>query len=213
MNRIQFSANTHKRLNIAVSCLVAIVWGVLLYYALRPTNEPQKHIAATSSMQQTSNGSAVSNIPQIKATSLPHHNTVVSSQGSYVQSKPMSSTSTMHVYETSNATVHNVGGGGGNAGGIATTSGSSSRGISQGGNMVTLSSSLALAEPGASEANEIANVASQPNAAPSNGGPRKLPGHEEEWWLTPVGDAVWPLIILALGYMGYRWMRRKMYDF
>ena len=211
MKRIQFSANTHKRLNIAVSCLVAVVWGVLLYYALRPTNEPQKHIAATSSVQQSSGAST--NIPQIKATSLPHHNTVVSSQGSYVQSKPMSSTSSMHIYETSNATVHNIGGGGGNAGGIATTSGSSSRGISQGGNMVTLSSSLALAEPGASEANEIANVASQPNAAPSNGGPRRVNGSPDIPFPDPIGDAVWPLIILALGYMGYRWMRRKMYDF
>lgn len=206
MKRIQFSTNTHKRLNIAVSCLVAIVWGVLLYYALRPTNESQKHIAATSSVQQSSGTST--NIPQIKATSLPHHNTVVSSQGTYVQSKPMSSTSSMHVYETSNATVHNVGGGG-NAGGIATTSGSSSRGISQGGNMVTLSSSLALAEPGASEANEIANVASQPNAAPSNGGPRRVNGSPDIPFPDPLGDAVWPLALLAIGYLGYVLIRKR----
>lgn len=51
-----------------------------------------------------------------------------------------------------------------------------------------------------------ANVTSI-SAAPS--GPRKLPDHPEEWWLTPVGDCIWPLALLTLAYTLFALLRKR----
>lgn len=42
-----------------------------------------------------------------------------------------------------------------------------------------------------------------------SGRPRKLPDHEEEWWVTPIGDGVVPMMILAVAFLVYRLARRK----
>ena len=45
------------------------------------------------------------------------------------------------------------------------------------------------------------------SAAPS--GPRRIiPDHDEEWWLTPVGDGLVPLALLALAYCAFLMRKR-----
>ena len=196
----------HKYLAIAISIVVGGFWIALVMYtfSLGKTQIPANPGVAAVSSAHHSNGvnapTATFRNSSSASWSLLRHNAAVTPTTVTTPQATMSSTS-MRVHETSSATVHQIGGGGmgSSQGVIATTSGSnkgmSYSGISAGGNMLSISSSLALAAPGASRANELASVTtSQPNAAPS--GPRKLPGHEEEWWLTPVGDVAWPVILL-----------------
>ena len=206
MKKIKLSPKTHKKLNIVISCLVAVVWGVLLFYALGSTDTVAKqNYATTSSVQMNMTSHDNTGIPQIKTSSPFHHNTATVSDWSYTQSQPTSGTS-MRIHETSANTIHSVGSGNG----IATTSGgNASHNISSGGNMVNLSSSLALAEPGASTANDVAQLVSTPgrNAAP--GGPRRVNGHPDIPFPDPIGDAVLPLTLLALAFCGVIYFRRR----
>ena len=209
MKKIKLSSKTHKKLNIVISCLVAVVWGVLLFYALGSTDTVAKqNYATTSSVQMNTTSYDNTAIPQIKTSSPFHHNTTAVSEWSYSQSKPMSGTS-MRIHETSANTVHSVGGSGN---GVATTSGgNAAHNISSGGNMVNLSSSLALAEPGASTANDVAQLAAAPgrHAAPS--GPRRVDqGNKPDGpFEDPIGDAVLPLTLLALAFCGVIYFRRR----
>jgi len=53
------------------------------------------------------------------------------------------------------------------------------------------------------------NEQGQHSPAHAPGGPRKLPDHEEEWWITPLGDALWPLLLCAGAFLIIRLARRK----
>ena len=64
--------------------------------------------------------------------------------------------------------------------------------------MVALSSSLALAAPGATQANDIAKVAAAPERR--GAGPRRVTGFPTEPFLDPIGDALLPLALLACAY-------------
>lgn len=120
----------------------------------------------------------------------------------------------LHAYLTSNATMHSVSGGGNSGSNAAVSSGNNgSKGVNYATTAYTGAIYLnpefdAITEVGASSAKMIARtVTPEPNQAPT--GPRKLPGHEEEWWLTPVGDVVWALMaLLALAYAYYVYKKR-----
>ena len=71
--------------------------------------------------------------------------------------------------------------GGAAAGGLMTTGSQYSSAATNGGGSTTVSA---------------------PSSLPSSG-PRKLPDHDEEWWITPVGDVLFPLALLALAYCGF----------
>lgn len=83
----------------------------------------------------------------------------------------------------------------------ATTS-AMSGGVAASGLMTTGSRYSSSATEGGGSATVSASA-----AAPS--GPRKIPDHPEEWWLTPVGDAALPLVLLALAYAAFIALRRK----
>ena len=120
------------------------------------------------------------------------------------------------LYMTSGAQVHSIGGGGGNGYGIATTSGGSSgrRIYSTASSVampavsfVALASQREMAPPQATEAPQMARLASGPRRisgpAPPTGS--VTPGYEGHQLLEPpVGGAVVPLILFALGYIVYR---------
>lgn len=118
------------------------------------------------------------------------------------------------LYMTSGAQVHSVGGGGGNGYGIATTSGGSSgRGIRSTASSVAmpavsfiaLASQRRIAEPAASEAPQMARLASRPFHAPGPPSGPVQPGQDGHQLVEPpVGGAVIPLILFALGYIVYR---------
>lgn len=54
-----------------------------------------------------------------------------------------------------------------------------------------------------------ANVEEPSSSAPSANGPRRVNGHPDIPMPDPLGDALLPLALLALGYFGYRVIRRK----
>ena len=117
------------------------------------------------------------------------------------------------LYLHSSAEVRSVGGGGNGAWATAGSSGSaSSRGIiytqSTGATMpmtsfVAVASSRQVSQPEAQEAPQMAHMAS-PKRAP---GPPNPPGplpEEHQLVEHPIGDAILPLLLLAIGYMVYR---------
>ena len=73
--------------------------------------------------------------------------------------------------------------------------------------MVALSSSLALAAPGATQANDIAKVAAAPERR--GAGPRRVTEFPTEPFPDPIGDALLPLALLACAYFLIRATRKK----
>ena len=73
--------------------------------------------------------------------------------------------------------------------------------------MVALSSSLALAAPGASHANDIAKVAAAPERR--GAGPRRVTEFPTEPFTDPIGDALLPLLLCAGAFLILRLARRK----
>lgn len=123
-------------------------------------------------------------------------------------SSPMSTTS-MHIYQLSNASVHHIGGGGG---GAAASGGSSSSTGQRGINAtytgaIYLTAMTAVTAVGASSATSMASTVTPdqgPNAAP---GMRKTNSDPFDPFLDPVGDVAWPvmaLLTLAYAYVIYR---------
>lgn len=114
------------------------------------------------------------------------------------------------LYMTSGAQVHSIGGGGGNGYGIATTSGGSSgRGIRSTASSVAmpavsfiaLASQREMAPPQATEAPQMARLASRPFHAPGPPTGPVTPGYEGHQLVEPpVGDAIWPMLLFALAY-------------
>ena len=186
---------------IAFGCL----WLMLVFYLMTQGNEqhpahpaevavhPASPVAGGSTPSATFRSSR-SFAPQV-------HYSAPTPQWSYVQQAPMSSTS-MHIYQTSSATVHHIGGGGA-GGGIALTSGGGNGGrgvhsssIGYGGSMVALSSSIALAAPGASEATSLASTTESGASHARFGHIRTTTGDPMDPFLDPVGDVAWVLMVL-----------------
>lgn len=126
------------------------------------------------------------------------------------------SSSAFAVHQQSNAQVSHVGSGfGGNS--VAASSGnhsSSQRGIQYSGatgatmpmtTFVALASSRTVSQPEASSAPMMAQTASAPmfNAPPPPQPPSPL-DPEHQLVEQPIGDAIIPLLLLALAYVGYR---------
>lgn len=119
----------------------------------------------------------------------------------------MGSTS-MRIHQTSDATVHQIGGGGGGMG-IATTSGGSNsgRGINYSG-AIYVASMSAVTAVGASTATSMASttVTSEPAAAPEA---RKVGGSTGIPFPDPIGDVAWPLMaLMAIGYALFLYRKR-----
>lgn len=214
------SINTakHKKLILAAGIAICGFWVFLFANLLSGSNSTQViHQPGTTAVQTTT--SVAKPYAPVSSYSAPtnilHHETTVSMTPTIATHSTAASTSTaLHAYQTSRATMHSIGGGG-NGGGSVTSYGSSSsaKGVNYtpttySGAIYIPSNHNSITEVGAGSAKVIAKtVTTESNNAPA--GPRKLPGHEEEWWLTPIGDALLPLALLALGYFGYRVIRRK----
>ena len=121
-------------------------------------------------------------------------------------SSPMSTTS-MHIYQLSNASVHHIGGGGG---GAAASGGSSSSAGQRGINAtytgaIYLTAMNAVTAVGASSATSMAStVTPEPAAAPDR---RRVEFDPHGPFPDPIGDVAWPmmaLLTLAYAYVIYR---------
>ena len=122
------------------------------------------------------------------------------------------------LYTTSSADVHNVGGG---MGGYEMTTTSHHPKSSQNvvystvnvtmptTNFVAMASQRQVAQPEAQEAPQMARLASAPRRAP---GPPNPPGplpEDHQLVEHPIGDAVWPLLMMAIGYVAYRRIKKE----
>lgn len=201
----QFKSEHSRRIAIVLGVVVGGLWLAMTVYFLvdskQTTNASKSAVAihATSPVAIGSTPSATYKAPRVAATPLVHHEAVSASQWSFVQ-KTTPTTGSMHIYQTSDATVKSIGGGG-NTGGIATTNGHGnngrgvqSSGISFGGNMLALAASTPLAAPGAAQATSIAST----TEAPMNNHPaiKKVTDDPFDPFLDPVGDVTWPLMLL-----------------
>ena len=218
----------HKHILIGVGVLVAGLWVLLVMYLLREsrnaTTEVQPGaVAVTSAPTFNSNSTVTLSGSRPSATSLLHHK-VPSTPMVYRSVTPnqsMSSTSTFHIHQTSSATPHSVGGGGsGSTGVLATTSSSSSRGIqtttvSYSGAIYIPLASNAITAVGATNAEEVVNQklgvihrAKMTDDGEYPGGrPDPVPDEEDD--PTPVGDVVWPLMVLLAAVYAFFCYRRR----
>ena len=162
-----------------------------------PSSTPSMSPARTFSPMRSHSAYRTAYTPTVRRTHLP--------------SIPMQSTGGL--YLTSSAQPHSVGGGG-NAGIYTTTGGSSSsRGIQYSSSMampqtnfVAMASSRQMAEPEAQHAPMMARLAGRNAPGPPN--PPQPLDPEHQLVEQPVGDAVWPLLLLALAYMLVRSYKR-----
>ena len=225
MSPIEFvMLKQRKQVILAAGIVFASLWFILVVYLLmgggkQPTTITP-NVVAVHAPSVTGGGlpTATYTSPRTSSSSILHHSTSSPIQWSYIENMPhasMSSTS-MRLYQTSSATVHSIGGGGA-AGGIATTGGGNNSGkgvrytaMAYSGSIYVPKARNAVTEVGASSANSEAtttyNTTQGPNSAPNI---RRLPGHEEEWWLTPIGDVTWGLLILLAAGYGYHVFLRK----
>ena len=123
--------------------------------------------------------------------------------------------SSYRLFETSSATMKSIGGGGSGYGIAMTSHGSSSRGITSGGGsvvmpvttFVSVASSRQMAQPEAQNAPDVAHVLARKAPGPPNiDGP--LPD-ENQLVEQPIGNALWLLLLMAIGYAAYKQKDKK----
>ena len=224
MNKKQITAmKKHRNLAIGISIVIGTLWLMLVMYTLSADRAPKTEInpgaiAASSVKQHAEESKATTptaKAPRVAPSSrIQHHDITTPTTNDDAPKATMHSTS-MHLRQTSDATAHNVGSGIATATYAATTSnGRSQKGIAYaglgfGGNMFMLSSSLALASPGASQANDLTSV----SGPQGRSGMKRVNGDEDDPFLDPIGDVAWGLmLLLSVAYatmLGVRRFRRE----
>ena len=212
----------HRTLIIGIGIVLGVGWFILMLYALSAERAPQTEVnpgaIAAASVKQFPDETPLPiptvKMPRVAAPSHIQHHVVQTTATDDAPKATMHSTS-MHLRQTSDAKVHSIGGGTANANiGAAVSSGKSSKGASYsglgfGGNMFVMSSSLALATPGALQANELTDV----EGPKGKNGMVKTTGLPEEPFRDPIGDIAWGLmLLLAAAYvtmLGVRRFRRE----
>lgn len=224
MNKKQITAmKKHRNLAIGISIVIGTLWLMLVMYTLSADRAPKTEInpgaISASSMKQHAEESKTTT-PTVKAprvapsSRIQHHVVTTPNVNDDAPKATMHSTS-MHLRQTSDATAHNVGSGIATATYAATTSnGRSQKGVSYsglgfGGNMFMLSSSLALASPGARQANDLTSV----RGPQGRNGMKQTDGPPPGPFPDPIGDVAWGLMLfLTIAYatmLGVRRFRRE----
>ena len=200
----QYMANRNKRFVIATAVITGGLWIALVFYVM--IESQNVHVTAQPGAVAVHAPPPVATVNSSSAhfrhstpTLLQHSAPSPYTWSLLPSTTPMSGISTMRIHQTSDASVHSVGGGGSGSG-IATTSGrNSSRGVSSsisyGGNMLALSSSLALASPGASNATSLAST-TETNKEILRA--RKVDPVDPPFdpFPDPIGDVAWGLMLL-----------------
>ena len=138
-----------------------------------------------------------------------HHLSLVQPVAHTYSSHPMPTY--QGLYATSGAQVHSVGGGGGHyANGTSSQGASSARGICYSSvnvampatNFIALTSQREIAQPAAAEAPQMARMAASPRTTPGPPPPNPIDLTDEHQLVEhPIGDAMWPLLLMALAYV------------
>ena len=210
----------HIRIQIIIA-LIVLACGVSLIGAVyRILNSPETLIAPGKVVTSSSPVAAPvqSNVPRMDYVSMPLMYRISYAMPMKNYQTPVAAMQSIGgIYTTSSAHVHAVGGGSNGGYTIATTShNSSSKGISDNGqtimpmtNFLTLASSRQIAQPEAQEAPLMAQMTSGPRRAP---GPPNIDGplpEDNQLVEHPLGDAMWPLLVLAMGYIAVNILYRR----
>lgn len=220
MGKYSLHVLERKHWVIFFSVLVGVGWFSLVLYTISASKQTQVVMpgsVATQSVKTETPRSVPSIAPDWKGTrakSVTGHEASTPTSSALLPQPKMTSTS-MHLRQTSDATAHNVGSGIATATYAATTSnGRSQKGVSYsglgfGGNMFMLSSSLALASPGARQANDLTSV----RGPQGRNGMKQTDGPPPGPFPDPVGDIAWGLmLLLTIAYatmLGVRRFRRE----
>ena len=220
MNPIQQAiANRNKKIVIGAGIIFAGLWVLLVMYVIAQGNKnnpiAQPGVVAVHPGAPGLSSSPVATYHPTRSSSLLQHQKVEPQTTSHTVEAPkasMSSTS-MRLYETSNVSAQNVGSGG-NGGVIATTSGGRNKG-SRGVNALAYSGAIyipttfnAVTAVGAPNAKMMAQVVT-PEVSAEMSGPRRVVTDPLDPFPDPVGDVVWPLMVLLVGAYGYVIYRRR----
>ena len=217
--------NRKKKVVLGVGIAACGLWLVLIMYFMMGGNKDnsvaQPGMVAVRSVSPVATPSTPARFSYAYKSPLRHSVAVPTPQWSILPAASMGSTSgSMHIYQTSSATVHSVGGGGSGGFGFATTSGHSSQGrgvsytsVSYSGAIYVPIASNALTPVGASEAGDVSQQklgAPQQRVRTTNDGEypedRPDPVEDED---TPIGDITWGLmLVLTIGW-GVRGHRRR----
>ena len=204
----------NKRIVIAIAVVASALWLALVAYVLIDDRHPGYYVKPGEVVVHAPSPAA-SSVPAIRTGAshtspmlFSHHGgatAVNPSAYSFVSFSPeTSSGSSMKMFETSSASVHNIGGGGSGGGsGMSGTGGSSNgqgRGIyssalASGGAIHVAIPSLLISEPGATSAPAMASVVTEegPRAMPRA---RKVEDDPFDPMLDPIGDVTWGLMLL-----------------
>ena len=203
----------NKRLVIAIAVVASALWLALVAYVMIDDRHPGYYVKPGEVVVRAPSPAA-SSVPAIRTGAshtspmlFSHHGgatAVNPSAYSYVAFSPeTSSGGSMKMFETSSATVHNIGGGG--SGGGSGMSGTGGSGNSQGrgiyssalasGAIHVAIPSLLISEPGATSAPAMASIVTEegPRAMPRG---RKVGPDPFDPMLDPIGDVTWGLMLL-----------------
>lgn len=215
MGKYSLHVLERKHWVIFFSALIGFGWFSLLLYTISAGKQTQVIMpgaVATQSVKTESSGSVPSIAPDWKGTrakSVTGRETSTPPSSTLLPQPKMTSTS-MHLYQTSDATTHTVG-----SGAIyeaATGNGSSNpskgviyNGLGFGGNMLAMSSAIVLSKPGADYANDLAEVAS----APGKNGMKHTDGPPLGPFPDPIGDVPWIIMLVLAIAWGVRIRLKK----
>jgi len=205
----QAISNRNKKLVIGAAVIAGGLWILLVMYFLAESHkdysEPKPGVVAVRSASPVASVPTTSSARFTRSTApLIHHSAVSTPQWSMLPAASMGSTSggTMHIYQTSSATVHSIGGGGSGGSGSSGGHGSGSRGIRYGGSygsITSLAASIPLSSPGASKASDMSGLAAAPQRTVTP--VRKVSDDPLDPFLDPVGDVTWGLFaLLTIGW-------------
>lgn len=203
MNKVQQAISTHKSLFIFGGVLVAGIWfgliGKSMFDNSKQTAPANPGIVA---VQSHTSSTTLPTTEKSRRAIIPmhaqHHTAAVTTSAHHTLPEAKMASTSMRLHETSQTSTQVIGSGVGTATGNGISGNNQTRGIhstalSYGGNMLALSSSLALAAPGASNANEMSNVVTN-HETPT--GPRRTNGFPDIPFPDPVGDV--PFAVMAL---------------
>ncbi|MBQ6791026.1 MAG: hypothetical protein IJP76_06250 [Paludibacteraceae bacterium] len=207
------------RIQLVIAGIVLVCGVSLMGLVYIVFNKPETYITPGIVTSNTPASESPLSNPNASVTqqTYPPRATVHYPTKTYKGTKPVSPSSVRGVYLTSSAQVQTVGGGFAHNTSAETSQSSSSRGIvySTSGagmpttNFLALASQRQVAEPESQEAPQMAHLASSdPRHAPGPPDPGELPG-DHQLVEHPIGDGMWCLLLLAIGYAAMRLRRKK----
>lgn len=210
MNPIQIAKyQQRKKLIIGFGVVFTGLWLLLVFYWLTGNKEPipTAYITVHAPSPVATGSMPTATFRSSRRATQLNRQTASMPQWSYLPNAPkaMMSSTSVHIHQTSSATVHSIGGAGGNGGGYTTgghKSGKSTPSITTGfsGAIYLPTAHNAVTEVGARQANEVSTASSALMGSPRRMTMDEFPEYPEDpvpdEIETPIGDVAWGWMLL-----------------